>query len=249
MKRFIAGNWKMNLEKADALSLVEAVKHTMPHVSDDTTVCIAPPFVYLSDIVKAVEGTRIIVSAQNVSNKESGAFTGEISPTMLRDIGVQATIIGHSERRTLFYENDMLINEKVLLALQHDLKVILCIGETLEERESNKLESVLQTQLSSGLQSVDAIQLLNIVIAYEPVWAIGTGKTATNEVANQTHSIVRNILASLYDSSLAASTPILYGGSVNDSNARELLAMSHIDGALIGGASLKKDAFCSIMKG
>ena len=164
-------------------------------------------------------------------------------------LGVTTTIIGHSERRMLFHESNTLINEKILLSLQHKLKVILCIGETLEERESNHLEKVLYDQLSLGLQSLSSEQVSNIMLAYEPVWAIGTGKTASSEVANEAHSVIRRILGSLYNDSLASSTSILYGGSVNDINANELLSMQHIDGALIGGASLKKNVFCSIIKG
>lgn len=251
MKRYIAGNWKMNMDKNSALKLVERIEKTLTQekVPEGTRVMVAPPFVYLSLLAERLSGTKIILAAQNSASEKAGAFTGEVSPVMLADLGVQEVILGHSERRQLFAENDELINRKLLLALELGLDVLLCVGETLEEREANALEAVLDRQLSVGLRSVDGSAMQNITIAYEPVWAIGTGKTATPEIANVAQEYLRTKIADIYGMRIANEMRLLYGGSVNESNATALLEQRHIDGALIGGASLKADAFCSIIKG
>jgi len=204
---------------------------------------IAPAFTALAAVAEVVKGTSIILGAQNMGPDLQGAHTGEISPLMLKDIGVKAVILGHSERRHSYGESDALINKKVLLALAQDLEPILCVGETLEEREGGKLESVVGTQLREGLKGVAATVLDKVTIAYEPVWAIGTGKTATPEDADAVHAYIRTVLAGLYSEAAAKSMCIQYGGSVKAENAAELMAKPNIDGALVGGAALKVETF------
>jgi triosephosphate isomerase len=209
-------------------------------------VMIAPAFTALSKVAEVVKGTNVLLGAQNMGPEEQGAHTGEVSILMLKDIGVQVVILGHSERRHTYLESDDLINKKLRLALAHGLDVILCIGETLEERESGHLEKVLSTQLKEGLKGVESGNLGKITIAYEPVWAIGTGKTATPEDADTVHAYCRSIIAALFGKEKAETMPIQYGGSVKPDNVAALMAKSNIDGALVGGASLKADSFVPI---
>ena len=244
-KPYIAGNWKMNMTtsegKAFAKELVKALE------GSSVKVMIAPPFVTIPAVLEAVKGSSIIVAAQNMSDNLSGAFTGEVSAKMLKDLGVTNVILGHSERRALYHENDQFINRKVLLALSEGMDVDLCIGETLEEREAGKLEEVLTRQVTEGLKGVSAEQMKHITLAYEPVWAIGTGKTATPEDADAAHAFVRSLVAKLYTKGVAEELIIQYGGSVKASNAKALMSKEHIDGALVGGASLSVEQFLPIV--
>ena len=244
-KPYIAGNWKMNMTpsegKAFAQELVKALE------GSSVKVMIAPPFITIPAVLEAVKGSSVIVAAQNMSDNLSGAFTGEVSAKMLKDLGVTNVILGHSERRALYHENDQFINRKVLLALSEGMDVDLCIGETLEEREAGKLEEVLTRQVTEGLKGVSAEQMKHITLAYEPVWAIGTGKTATPEDADAAHAFVRSLVAELYTKGVAEELIIQYGGSVKASNAKALMSKEHIDGALVGGASLSVEQFLPIV--
>lgn len=242
----IAGNWKMNMTPSAGAAFASELAKAVKDVS--VRVVVAPPFVTIGSVVQALENSPIEVGAQNMSDQVSGAFTGEVSPEMLKDAGVTIVILGHSERRAIYGETDDFINRKVKLALSHDLDVILCVGETLEERESGKLEEVLKRQIVEGLKDVSADSMENIIVAYEPVWAIGTGKTATPDDANSAHAFIRNEIEKLYGKSVAESLIIQYGGSVKPSNVKDLMAMEHIDGALVGGASLTVEQFAPIVR-
>ena len=248
-KLFIAANWKMNLSAQQGTALASELAGS---VSSDwpVEIAICPPSVYLSIVHTALEGSAIRLGAQNVYYESNGAFTGQVSPAMLVDIGCDCVIIGHSETRHTIepHEDDALINRKVLAALAGNLKVILCIGETLDQREQEHTESVLNAQLSAGLANVDSNLAQKITIAYEPVWAIGTGKTATTEQAQQAHAFVRARLGELLSPAAAERICIQYGGSVKPNNAAELLAQPDVDGALVGGAGLKADVFLEIIK-
>ncbi|MBQ9494377.1 MAG: triose-phosphate isomerase [Treponema sp.] len=241
---YIAGNWKMNTSKDEAVSLAQDLVKSLQ--GRQNKYMIAPPFVYLDAVAHVVKGSNILLGAQDVAATENGAHTGEVSAAMLKDIGVQSVIIGHSERRHEIGESDMLINAKVRKALASGLEVVLCIGELLSEREEGKAESVCAFQLDAGLSGVTAEQMKNVTIAYEPVWAIGTGKTATPEDAQAIHAFCRAHIAKLYDERIAENTIIQYGGSMKASNAEELLAQKDIDGGLIGGAALKAETFVPI---
>jgi triosephosphate isomerase (TIM) len=243
---YIAGNWKMNKTPSEAVALAETLVKDLKDCKEK--ILVAPAFVALNAVAKVVKGTNIRLGAQNMGPEESGAFTGEVSPIMLKEIGVQTVILGHSERRAIFKENDELINKKVLLALKHGFEVILCVGETLEEREGGKLEEVLSAQVTGGFKAVDAASLINIVVAYEPVWAIGTGKTATPEDADAAHAYIRKVLAGLYGEAASKAMCIQYGGSVKPDNAAQLMAKPNIDGALVGGAALKAETFVPIAR-
>ena len=214
----------------------------------DHKVMIAPAFTALGVVAEVLKGTNVVLGAQNMAAAEEGAHTGEVSPLMLKECGVETVILGHSERRHVYGESDKLINTKVNLALQHGFEVILCVGETLEEREAEKAEAVVKKQLGAGLQGVDNSQLEKIVIAYEPVWAIGTGKTATPEDADAIHKVVREEIESLYTKAAAEQLIIQYGGSVKPQNIASLMDKDNIDGALVGGASLKTETFVPIVK-
>ena len=242
---YIAGNWKMNMTPSEgaafAQELVKAIKNT------NSKVMVAPPFVTIPAVLEAAKGSSLIVAAQNMANHESGAYTGEVSPLMLKDLGVNDGILAHSKRRSIYGECDEVINEKLLLALKHDMNVVFCIGETLEERESGRLEEVLERQVRVGLGGVKADQMGKVTIAYEPVWAIGTGKTATPDDANDAHAFVRSVVGKLFSEGVAEATVIQYGGSVKASNAKALMSMPHIDGALVGGASLSVEQFLPIV--
>lgn len=241
---FIAGNWKMHKTVAESVALAADLKAKLAGCKEK--VMIAPAFTALSEVAKVLAGSNILLGAQNMGPEEQGAHTGEVSVLMLKDIGVKVVILGHSERRHSYLESDALINKKVNLALAHGLEVILCVGETLEERESGKLETVLSSQLREGLKGVASESLDKVTIAYEPVWAIGTGKTATPEDADSVHAYCRKVLASLYGEAKAKTMIIQYGGSVKADNAASLMAKPNIDGALVGGASLKVESFAPI---
>jgi triosephosphate isomerase (TIM) len=247
-RKYIAGNWKMNMLPGEAVDFIAELSESVSAI-DSVDIMVAPPFTTIAAAAERLKGTRILLGAQNMSDQEAGAHTGEISPLMLKDLGVDTVILGHSERRMLYGEQDEFINRKVKLAIAHGLKVILCVGETLEEREAGRVEEVVRTQLTGGLAGVAQDELASVTIAYEPVWAIGTGKTATPEDADAVHAFIRTLSASLYSSQAADALIIQYGGSVKPDNAAELMAKEHIDGALVGGASLKAGSFAAIIRG
>ena len=246
-KKFIAGNWKMNKTSADAVALVQEIVGEVGRTNDvDIVVC--PPFTSLESVAKTLEGSSVKLGAQNMHHEASGAFTGEISAAMLRGIFVNYVILGHSERRTYFAESDSFVNQKVLAALKNQLKPILCVGETLAEREAGSTLKVVQTQLEGALEGVSKELAVNVVVAYEPVWAIGTGKVATTAQAQEVHAFIRSLLVKLFGDTVAQKIRILYGGSMKPANAPELLAQKDIDGGLIGGASLEARSFVELIK-
>ena len=244
-KTIIAGNWKMNKTNSEAVALV---KELIGHEGSDEKlrVIVCPPFTALSEVSKVLAGSKIFLGAQNLYAKESGAYTGEIAPDMLLTIGVTYVIMGHSERREYFAETDATVNDKVKLALAKGLNPIVCVGEKLDERDSGATEEVVGRQIDGSLADLNAEEIARTVIAYEPIWAIGTGKTATPEMAQEVHAFIRNRLRGRF-SDTADDVSILYGGSMKGSNAAELLARPDIDGGLIGGASLKADEFIKII--
>lgn len=246
-KTIIAGNWKMNKTNKEAVEMLTELKEIVKGI-DSVGIVIGAPFTALSDAVKAVAGSNIKIAAENVYPKESGAYTGEVSPVMLKEIGVEYVILGHSERREYFKESDEFINEKVKCVLAHGMTPILCIGEKLEDREAGRTNDVNKTQINGGLAGLAAEEAKKVVIAYEPVWAIGTGKTATPEIAEETHKAIREELARMFGEEVANEITIQYGGSMKPENAQELLAQADIDGGLIGGASLKAQDFSKIVK-
>jgi triosephosphate isomerase (TIM) len=245
-KKFIAGNWKMNTRSIDGELLASAVVKGLG-AEPRVTVAVCPPFPYLSRIGQAVKGTPVALGAQNCYPKDEGAFTGEVSPAMLVDIGCSYVILGHSERRQVFGESNEFINAKVHAALKAGLKVILCIGETLDERKANRTQAVLDTQLTGSLAKITATELGSMVLAYEPVWAIGTGVNATPEQAQEAHAFVRKRVSQLCGEEAAKALVIQYGGSVKPDNAATLLSQPDVDGALVGGASLKAADFLGII--
>ena len=245
-KKVIAGNWKMNKTNTEAVEMLTELKELVKGI-DNVGIIIGAPFTALSDAVKAVKGSNIAIAAENVYPKDSGAYTGEISPVMLKSIGVEYVILGHSERREYFKESDEFINEKVKAVLAAGMLPILCIGEKLEERESGKTAEVTETQIRGGLKDLTAEEAKKVIVAYEPVWAIGTGRTATPEMAQETHRQVRDVLVSMFGNETAEEMIIQYGGSMKPDNAVELLAQKDIDGGLIGGASLKASSFAEIV--
>ncbi|OAA90049.1 triose-phosphate isomerase [Clostridium ljungdahlii] len=244
-KAIIAGNWKMNKTVTEALKLVEELKPLVSDAKCDVVVC--PPYVCLDAVVKAVKGSNIKVGAQNMHYEESGVYTGEVAPNMLKDIGIDFVIIGHSERRQYFNETDESINKKVKKAFEYDINPIVCCGETLEERESDVTEEVLGKQIKIDLAGLEKSQVEKLVVAYEPIWAIGTGKTATDKQANDTIAYIRSVIAKMYGSETAEKTRIQYGGSVKPATIKAQMAQSDIDGALVGGASLKSEDFAKIV--
>ncbi|MEE9605460.1 MAG: triose-phosphate isomerase [Candidatus Scalindua sp.] len=246
-KLFIVGNWKMNLTLDEAGNLAKKLRYGMAELSSVVDVGVCPSFVYLRDVCEILQDSKICVGAQNMYLEESGAFTGEVSGAMIKDVGCTHVIIGHSERRTIFQETSSMINSKIKTALSCKLSPILCVGEKLEERESGKTEEVIGLQLSDGLDGLTSEQTRRLTIAYEPVWAIGTGKTATPKQANEVHSFIRKTVENKYGDVIAQSIRIQYGGSVNSKNAKELLSQSGIDGALVGGASLDSESFLEII--
>ena len=246
-RKLIAGNWKMNKTAADGVALIKDITAEVGRV-DTVDVVVCPPFTALESAAKALEGQSVKLGAQNMHPEKSGAYTGEVAAEMLRALFVSHVILGHSERRTYFAETDAFINKKVLAALANQLKPILCVGETLAEREAGSTLAVVQRHVEGGLQGVTAEQITNVVIAYEPVWAIGTGKVATTAQAQEVHAFIRDLLTKLYGAPLAQKVRILYGGSMKPSNAPELLAEKDIDGGLIGGASLEARSFVDLVK-
>ena len=243
-KPYIAGNWKMNKTVAEARELAQTLVSEL--AGSSATLMIAPPFTALPAVSQVVADSRIKLGAQNMAPEESGAHTGEVSVGMLEDVGVEVVILGHSERRHNYGETDELINRKVKLALSHRMEIILCVGETLEQREAGQAEAVVQEQLETGLDGVSEEQLALVTIAYEPVLAIGTGRTATPEDADAIHQIIRNRFSTMYSADAAENMVIQYGGSVKPDNIAGLMAKGNIDGALVGGASRKAETFVPI---
>jgi triosephosphate isomerase len=246
-KKFVCGNWKMYTNAASARQLAAAVVEGLGG-EKRVAVAVCPPFPYLSLVVEVLRGSPVALGAQNCYTEQEGAFTGEVSPAMLTDVGCQYVILGHSERRHKLGETNGFINKKVHAALAAGLHVILCLGETLEERQANQTEMILEMQLAGSLANVDEAGLAKVVLAYEPVWAIGTGVNATPEQAQQAHAFIRQRIADRFGEKAAANLIIQYGGSVKPENAAALLHQPDIDGGLIGGASLKADQFLSIVR-
>ena len=246
-KIIVAGNWKMNKTASEAKAFFEEFKPLVADVKN-AEIIIGAPFTALETATRETAGSNIKIAAENMNAKESGAYTGEVSPLMLKDLGVEYVILGHSERREYYHENDEIINEKVKSALAHDLKPILCIGEKLEQREAGTTNDVVKTQIVGGLKDVTAEQMANVVLAYVPVWANGTGKTATPDQAQEVHAFIRGLLTDLYGKEVAENVTVQYGGSMNDGNAADLIAQTDIDGGLVGGASLIPEKFAVIIK-
>jgi len=244
-KPIIAGNWKMHYTIDEAVKVAHELKGLVKDTKADVVIC--APYLQLPALVKELEGTNVKVGAQNMHFEEKGAFTGEISPNMLTSLGVEYVIIGHSERRQYFNETDETVNLKLKAAFKHGLKPILCVGESLENRENGTTKTVIENQINKDFSEISAEDAMNTVIAYEPIWAIGTGKTATSEQANETIADIRNMILNLYGEKVAEAVRIQYGGSVKPSTIKEQMAMSDIDGALVGGASLLADDFSKIV--
>jgi len=246
-KPFVAGNWKMNLLVDTGRDLAVRLKESLEGINHvETAVC--PPFVIVPAVCEVLRGSPIKVGAQNMYYEESGAFTGEVSGSMLMNAGCTYVILGHSERRHIFGEDDDLINKKVKAALAVGLKPIFCVGEKLEEREAGKTKNVVETQVKAGLAGVTAEEMEKVTVAYEPVWAIGTGKTATPEQAQEVHEFIRGLLAAEYGDETASAVRLQYGGSVKPGNAKALMTQPDIDGALVGGASLEAESFTEIVR-
>jgi triosephosphate isomerase len=244
---FIAGNWKMNKTVGEAVDLVKELKTALSEVKG-VEVAVAPPFTALYAVRKELEGSPIHLAAQNLYWEEKGAFTGEISPLMLKEAGCHSVIIGHSERRQFFGETDETVNRRMKAALSQGLKIIFCIGETLKEREEGKTFSVIERQVEGGLKGLDHQDIRSATIAYEPVWAIGTGKTATPDQAEEVHQLIRKKIEKLYSREISEEIRIQYGGSVTPENVKGLMSQADIDGALVGGASLKAESFSKIVR-
>ena len=247
-KPIVAGNWKMNKTVADALKLVEGIKQQLKD-EQKVDVVLCPPFTALAAVGEAIKGTKIDLGAQNMHAEKSGAFTGEVAADMIRELGCHYVILGHSERRQYFKESDEIVNKKAKAALAAGLIPIVCVGELLADREGGKTEAVVGTQVRGSLAGLSANDMLKTVIAYEPVWAIGTGKTASPAQAQEVHAFIRKVLKEMFDETVAQSVRIQYGGSVNASNAKELFGQPDIDGGLIGGAALEAQSFIDIVRG
>ncbi len=241
----IAGNWKMHNTLAESAALIEALKKV--ENKNNAEVIVAPTFTSLAKVAELAKGSHIQVSAQDIHWEDKGAFTSAVSPVQAKDAGATHTILGHSERRSVFGDTDEILNKKVAAALRHGLTIIFCVGETLEQREANETIAVINSQLENGLKGFSAEDLKGLVIAYEPVWAIGTGKTATPAQAQEVHAEIRKFLAAKYGEDFAQATRILYGGSVKDSNVDEIMAGEDVDGALVGGQALLADKFARII--
>lgn len=244
-KKVIAGNWKMNMLPNEAIQFIEELAPVVKNTKHEVILCV--PYTDLFYALLTAQGTNIKIGAQNMHFEESGAYTGEISAKMLKSINVEYVIIGHSERRQYFNETDETVNKKVKTAFQNGLKPIVCVGETLEQREADQTEEIITHQTKLALEGLTEEQIKNTIIAYEPIWAIGTGKTATSEDANNSIKAIRNKIAEIYGQIVADGVIIQYGGSVKSTNAKELFEMSDIDGGLVGGASLKADEFSKIV--
>lgn len=247
-KKIVAGNWKMNTTVAEGVELAKSIVAKVNEVPSDVTLVVAPPFTHLVPVAAELKGTDIALSAQNCANQPKGAFTGEVAAAMIKDAGCSYTILGHSERREYYGETSATLVEKINLAFASGLKVIFCVGEKLDERNAGKHFEVVGNQISEVLYTLTPEQMADVVIAYEPVWAIGTGVTATSEQAQEIHAFIRKFVADKFGAQVADDTTILYGGSCKPSNAAELFACKDIDGGLIGGASLKADDFLAIAK-
>lgn len=247
-KTLIAGNWKMNNTVPESLKLFASLQHNIKNIPDNMDVVIIPPFTSLYNLSVSLQESRIQMGAQDIFWEDTGAYTGAISGVQLKDVGCKFVLIGHSERRKYFGETDATVNKKVFAALRNELVPIVCVGETIEERESGKAEEVVETQLKAGLAEIPLRDAANIAIAYEPVWAIGTGKTATSAQAQEMHHFIRNMIEKKFDSPTASKIRIIYGGSVNAANSSSLLTQKDIDGALVGGASLKGSEFADIVR-
>ncbi len=245
---FIAGNWKMNKNVSESVALARDVRNAVASVRDRVEVAVAPVFTALHPVAKALEDSNVSLAAQNCHASESGAFTGEIAAPMLKDVGCSWVILGHSERRQFFGETDAGVNRKIASVLKAGLKPIVCVGETLAEREANQTLDVVAKQVNGALNGFSAAEGRDLVLAYEPVWAIGTGKTATSRQAQDVHAHIRALLTTLWGAEVAQGIRIQYGGSVKAENAAELLSQPDIDGALVGGASLKAADFAAIVK-
>ena len=246
-KKIVAGNWKMNLNLQEGVALATELKAALAADKPNCDVIICTPFIHLATVAGVVEGTVIGLGAENCADKEKGAFTGEVSAAQVKSTGAQYVILGHSERRAYYGETASILKEKVNLALANGLKVIFCIGEVLEEREAGKQNEVVGAQLADSLFDLTEEQLGNIILAYEPVWAIGTGKTATAEQAQDMHSFIRGVIAGRFGEAAAENISILYGGSCKPSNAKEIFSKPDVDGGLIGGAALKCEDFKGII--
>ncbi len=246
-KPMAAGNWKMFKTAKEAAQMLLDLKDKVKDV-EDREIVLCPTFTALESAVNAVKGSNIKIGAQNLFWEEKGAFTGEIAPGMIKDLGCEYVIIGHSERRQYFGETDATVNKRIFAALKAGLKPIICVGETLQERESEKTFSVIETQIKGGLKDLTKEQMATAVIAYEPVWAIGTGKTASKEQAQEVHAFIRKLLSDMFGKDTASATRILYGGSVKPDNMKDLMSQPDIDGGLVGGASLEADSFSKIIK-
>ena len=246
-KKIVAGNWKMNKTNSEAVKTVTELKEIVNGLNG-AEIVVATPFTAISDVVKAVAGTNIKVAAQNMHWEEKGAFTGEIAPCMLKELGVEYVILGHSERREYFGETNEIVNKKVKAAIKNGITPILCVGEKLADREAGNTENVVKDHTVGGMKDLTKEEAAKVVIAYEPVWAIGTGKTASPEQAEEVHFFIRNLLTEMYDADTAAKIVVQYGGSMNAANSKDLLAKPNIDGGLIGGASLVPADFSVIVK-
>lgn len=245
--KMVAGNWKMNKTLQEGVALATELKEALKQQTPKCEVVIATPFIHLASVAKVIEGSPIRLAAENCADKAQGAYTGEVSAAMVRSTGAEYCIIGHSERRAYYHEDYSILREKVLLALENGLKPIFCIGEVKEEREANIHEQVVKDQLEGSVFNLTAEQFAQVTLAYEPVWAIGTGLTATPAQAQEMHAFIRKTVAEKYGAQVADDTTILYGGSCNAKNAAELFANPDVDGGLIGGASLKAPDFCTII--
>ncbi|HLA48414.1 MAG: triose-phosphate isomerase [Nitrospinae bacterium RIFCSPLOWO2_12_39_16] len=246
-KPLIVGNWKMNNTTAESVDLTEKLKRLIKDMAV-VEVVVAPPFTSLDKVRDAIKGSNIKLGAQNLFWEDKGAYTGEVSPLMIRDLDCEYVIIGHSERREYFKESDEIINKKIKAALRNKLKAIVCVGESLKEREEDKTMQVIESQVKKGLQGLSLSEAKELIIAYEPVWAIGTGRNATPAQANEVHTYIRKLLSQIFNEGIASNIKILYGGSVKPSNSAELMSEKEIDGALVGGASLEADSFAEIVR-
>ena len=248
-KNIVAGNWKMNKTLEEGIQLVKEVNETLVNEKPNCEVIVCTPFIHLASVAPLVDSSKIAIGAEDCADKESGAYTGEVSASMVASTGAKYVILGHSERRAYYHETSAILKDKVKMVLANDLVPIFCVGEVLEERESNKQNEVVKAQLSEALFDLSAEEFGKIVVAYEPVWAIGTGKTATGEQAQEMHAFIRSVIADKYGQEIANNTSILYGGSCKPSNAKELFANPDVDGGLIGGASLKAADFKGVIDG
>ena len=248
-KTVIAGNWKMNNDLKESEKLIVDLKNLLQNEKPNCDVVVCPPYTSLSEASKLLKGSQIKLGAQNMHFEENGAFTGEVSASMLKSVGCEYVILGHSERRHIFGESNEMINKKIKKALSAGLKPIFCVGELLEERESGTTNDVVKKQILKGLAEISADDMKNIIVAYEPVWAIGTGKTASPAQTQEVHEFIRDLIEITYSLEIANDLVIQYGGSVKPDNAKELISQKDIDGALIGGACLKADSFMGIIKG